>query len=290
MELGAKIASYRKSRNMTQDELARQFGISNQAVSKWETGQSYPDVELLPMIADYFEISLDELFGREFIQKTEVQESVAFTVPEIRLPEEIKENGRAENYFTDGAENELAYRELLPRAWEDDTTLRAVLFQGRNIVKEAELKTRFGTICTKLHFTYNGPALNVKSIFSVNCGDVQGNVTAGSYVECDDVQGNVSAQNYVECDDVGQSVTSNNYVECADVGDSVTAAGYVECADVGDSVTAAGYVECDDVGGNVSVTAGGYVECGDVGGNVVAEGNVECGDVGGSVSAGGKVN
>ncbi len=329
MELGARIATYRKNRNLTQDELARQFDISNQAVSKWETGQSYPDVELLPKIADFFEVSLDELFGREFVRLA--QDVIKVEVPEIKLPEAVREasswsvvsvgaskeevdaadefagamneiTGAADEFagamneitgavndFTGTAE-ELAYVEQLPITWDNDKTLRAVLYKGRELVKAEELKTRFGHICNKFSFSYNGPALNVKSTFSVNCCDVQGSVTAGSYVECEDVQGNVASNNYVECNDVGGNVASNNYVECGDVGGNVAANGYVECQDVGDSVTAAGYVECDDVGGNVSVASGGYVECGDVGGNVTAEGNVECGDVGGSVSAGGRVN
>ena len=69
MELGRKITFYRKNLNITQDALARQPGISNQAVSKWETDQCYPDLELLPRIADIFGITLDELFGREATAK-----------------------------------------------------------------------------------------------------------------------------------------------------------------------------------------------------------------------------
>ena len=66
MELGKKIAYYRKNLNITQDALAKQLGISNQAVSKWETDQSCPEVELLPKLADIFGISLDELFERDW--------------------------------------------------------------------------------------------------------------------------------------------------------------------------------------------------------------------------------
>ena len=44
--------------------LANVVGVSNQAVSKWESGGS-PDIELLPAIADYFDVSLDALFGRK---------------------------------------------------------------------------------------------------------------------------------------------------------------------------------------------------------------------------------
>jgi transcriptional regulator with XRE-family HTH domain len=51
----------RKEKGITQDELANYVGVSKASVSKWETGQSYPDVTFLPMLASYFNISIDEL-------------------------------------------------------------------------------------------------------------------------------------------------------------------------------------------------------------------------------------
>lgn len=62
---GQKFASLRRNKNLTQEEVAERFGVSPQAVSKWENGISMPDVLLLPDIADYFDVSLDELLGRE---------------------------------------------------------------------------------------------------------------------------------------------------------------------------------------------------------------------------------
>jgi len=58
-----KIRTLRKNKNMTQEELAEVLLVSPQAVSKWETGQSVPDVELLPVIARYFGITMDEFFN-----------------------------------------------------------------------------------------------------------------------------------------------------------------------------------------------------------------------------------
>ena len=284
MDFGSKIAQYRKERNMTQEELASQFDISNQAVSKWETGQSYPDVQLLPKIADFFEISLDELFGREFTSKG-VNAAAESSETTGKVEEVAQENGRVEM----PAPVTLPEPVTLPipeyrGEHSEKETLYAVLYQGGRLVHEEEIKTRFGHIANKLSFSYDGPALNVYSIFSVVCDNVQGNVTAGGNVECDCVEQSVTAGGYVECDDVGQGVIAGSYVECGDVGGKLAAGGYVECGDVGDSVAAGSYVECGDVGCNVQSAA--YVECGDVGGNVSAEGNVECGDVGGSVTAG----
>jgi transcriptional regulator with XRE-family HTH domain len=62
IRIGTKIIEKRKEKGLTQEELADHLGISKPAVSKWESGQSYPDITLLPVIASYFDISVDELF------------------------------------------------------------------------------------------------------------------------------------------------------------------------------------------------------------------------------------
>ncbi|MFA9380970.1 MAG: helix-turn-helix domain-containing protein [Acetanaerobacterium sp.] len=55
------LVSKRKEKGITQDELAHYMGVSKASVSKWETGQSYPDVTFLPLLASYFNISVDDL-------------------------------------------------------------------------------------------------------------------------------------------------------------------------------------------------------------------------------------
>ena len=57
------IARERRKQGWTQSDVARHLGVSKAAVSKWETGQSYPDAVLLPRLAALFAISLDELMG-----------------------------------------------------------------------------------------------------------------------------------------------------------------------------------------------------------------------------------
>jgi len=62
MNLGNKIRELRRANNMTQEQLASSLNISAQAVSKWEMGASYPDMTMIPTIASFFKVSLDELF------------------------------------------------------------------------------------------------------------------------------------------------------------------------------------------------------------------------------------
>ncbi|WP_234123722.1 response regulator [Clostridium hydrogenum] len=64
IKVGKKIYELRKSRDMTQEELASEMGVSIAAVSKWETGNSIPDILMLCSIADFFDVSTDELLGR----------------------------------------------------------------------------------------------------------------------------------------------------------------------------------------------------------------------------------
>ena len=63
--LGDNIYQLRKEARLTQDDLATFLGVTKASVSKWETGQSCPDIELLPKIATYFGVTVDELIGYE---------------------------------------------------------------------------------------------------------------------------------------------------------------------------------------------------------------------------------
>ena len=65
MKIHEIIRKQRKERGLTQEELARYLGVSAPAVNKWEKGQSYPDITLLPVMAAYFNMSVDELLGYE---------------------------------------------------------------------------------------------------------------------------------------------------------------------------------------------------------------------------------
>ncbi|MEG2507128.1 MAG: helix-turn-helix transcriptional regulator [Longicatena sp.] len=61
IKIGNVIMKLRKEKKITQEELANYMGISKTAVSKWESCQSYPDITFLPILASYFDISIDEL-------------------------------------------------------------------------------------------------------------------------------------------------------------------------------------------------------------------------------------
>ncbi len=63
LNLGQKIRELRQRDGRTQETLAEAIGVTSQAVSRWEANGGYPDMEMIPSIAHYFGVSIDELFG-----------------------------------------------------------------------------------------------------------------------------------------------------------------------------------------------------------------------------------
>ena len=190
MTLGTQIGLYRKKLGITQEVLAQQLSVTNQAVSKWESDQCCPDVMLLPKLADIFGITTDELFGRTAPRKE---------MPSSKLP------------------------------WKDDGTLRAVLFVGHQLVAEhpaaeevtlhydgpaLNIDSAFSVFCGDVEG-------NISAGSSITCEDVEGNVTAGGNVTCQDVEGDVKAGGNVKCGDVDGDVKAGGMASCDSVAGSV---------------------------------------------------------------------
>lgn len=73
--IGENIKKVRLERGLTQEEVATHLGISFQSISKWERGDGYPDITMLPVLADYFGTSIDELLGvSEMVKRTTYNE------------------------------------------------------------------------------------------------------------------------------------------------------------------------------------------------------------------------
>ena len=71
--LNSTLRSLRRKKNVTQEELASHLGITAQSVGKWERGEGFPDITLLPAIALYFGVTTDELLG---IDKARIDERI----------------------------------------------------------------------------------------------------------------------------------------------------------------------------------------------------------------------
>ena len=71
LKIGENLKALRKERGNTQDDLANHLGISVQAVSKWERGDGFPDITLLPYIASYYNVTVDDILGCNALRKQE---------------------------------------------------------------------------------------------------------------------------------------------------------------------------------------------------------------------------
>ncbi len=118
MNIGQKIKELRQSNNLTQEELAEQLGVSYQAISRWETCVTYPDITMLPIIARMFDVTVDYLLDVDIVKKQE----------EIKKVLELNST-----LFNQGKTNER--KELLentlkkyPNSWDIKNELLTVYF------------------------------------------------------------------------------------------------------------------------------------------------------------------
>ena len=97
MKFNEKLVSIRKKQGLSQEELGMELQVSRQTISKWETGQSYPDFQRLVMLSDYFGMSLDELVKDIDVQdirdKNLTDEKVASIFSDVQKMKDILEKG-----------------------------------------------------------------------------------------------------------------------------------------------------------------------------------------------------
>lgn len=203
IKLGSQIAHYRKSLAMTQEQLAGKLGVTNQAVSKWETDQSCPDIQLLPLLADVFGVSLDALFGRQSA------EPVATDLP----------------WGDDGELRAVLYI---------GRTLRKHVPVQRNQREMTRVEFHYDGPALNVNSDFSvhcegDVAGSVKAGDGVNCGNVSGSVTAGDGVNCGNVGGNVQAGDGVNCGNVGGSARAGDSISCGEIGGDAHAGDGIRC-------------------------------------------------------------
>lgn len=90
IKIGEKIKSLRKSKNISQESLAKALGVTFQAVSKWETNVATPDVILIPSIASYFGVSIDELFDYNTLENEKIVDSICRQASGCRFDDPLR--------------------------------------------------------------------------------------------------------------------------------------------------------------------------------------------------------
>ena len=229
------IQRLRKERNITQDILAVALEISVQAVSKWETGASLPDIMQLPRIARFFGVTIDYLFYSEGKE----QAIVNGALPDDDILRIVQFRGN---------------KMLGIDQWERDIPIN---IRFPSDVTNNKTKTEF-----KLEIWGNA---------DIN-GDIAGYVECGGDVNCSDVGSYVECGGDVNCGDVGSYVECGGCIECGDVGNYVECDGGVNCGNVNGKVECNGDLTCNNIG--YQVDCQGNIHCKEIHGSVNCEGNI----------------
>ena len=189
MNLGTKIRELRKNKRLTQEELAAKLHVSPQAVSKWESASCYPDITQLPVLANFFGVSLDTLFGRD---ASEVERKIEAIIKEhenyfwsdrekcepllTNALKEFPDNERlmielAELYMSEAPEKALPIAKTLANTADD------FLIEGRAKRLLAKLYTDAGRNSDALRVVESLPALgslDVNDRLRVGAGQLSG--------------------------------------------------------------------------------------------------------------------
>lgn len=84
LHLAENLKKYRILKDLTQEEVGSYLGITPQSVSKWERGECYPDITLLPALANIFETSIDLLMGMDTIRSEETIDNIHSTATDFQ--------------------------------------------------------------------------------------------------------------------------------------------------------------------------------------------------------------
>lgn len=269
IRINENIKRLRKEKGINQETLAQEFGISIQAISKWETGNAFPDLLLLPNIAQYFGVTIDYLFYGE---ETTINEII------------------------------LSNDKIL-----DDDTIRVIQCIGKKIVKQEEYDESrpfildVSSIGQEFNVEVWGKA-NIQGDIKgrldanggVNCGNIGGHVDASGGVNCGNIGGYVDASGDVICGNVGGYVDASGDVTCGDVGGYVDASGSVICGNINAYLDTTGDVHCGNIAGNIENANNIYcqdLECNDIEcESIIVEKNVNCNCIEGKVIYKGELN
>ena len=226
------IQRLRRERNITQDILAAALEISVQAISKWETGASLPDIMQLPRIAEFFGVTIDYLFyhaGNEKDDKETVMIKAGLPEDDILRIVQFKGNRLL---GTDLWEKDKAVKLIIPDSISPDRELHVEIWGSANIQGDIQgyLESGGGVNCGNI-------GSYLESSQGVNCGNVGGYLEAGGGVNC----GNIGQ--YVEC--------SGGGVSCGNIGQYVECDGSIVCGDIKGNVECAGDIKCNAIHGNV---------------------------------------
>ena len=136
LAIGENIKVIRKSKDITQEQLAEMLGVSCQSVSRWELGVCYPDMELLPALAEIFEVSVDELIQ----VKTETKENIGKNKVDVIVDTALKGIGVAMGITGTEVSKDAANMILTD---DNFSTIVKAVITGRNVYRNIKNSIRY---------------------------------------------------------------------------------------------------------------------------------------------------
>ena len=91
MNIGNSLKNLRKLNNFTQEELAQHLSLSPQTISKWENNQSCPDISMLPVLAEFYGISIDELLQFDSTKRKQKMKQLSSEIHNLQNEGKIEE-------------------------------------------------------------------------------------------------------------------------------------------------------------------------------------------------------
>ena len=164
MNLGKTILELRKAKNVTQEDMAAQLGVTAAAVSKWENDYTLPDILMLCAIADYFQVTTDELSGRATKFKFAVT-----AVASQELGEQIATLARRYGFIV--KQICASYDEALNIGKEDPSITHVFVSLDKPML-ETEHDETFGLHCVESHADTLQKTLNGFEIYFKNMGAI----------------------------------------------------------------------------------------------------------------------
>ncbi|MCM1090106.1 MAG: helix-turn-helix domain-containing protein [Butyrivibrio sp.] len=211
LKICENIKRLRKEMDISQEMLAERCGVSAQAVSKWETGLSMPDVSILPSIVDYFHVTMDEMFfgtrADHGIDISEVPQDVDLYIVQLLNGKIIGKDRFDKDTF-------------INLKLEGDKKLSLHVWGSANINGDIKgsAEAGGGMSCGNVNGSVNAGD-------SVSCGGVNGSVSAGVSVTCANIEGNVSAGESVNCRDITGDIDCGDTIHC----DKILRADHITC-------------------------------------------------------------
>ena len=127
INIGENLKKMRLSKDLTQEQLAEVFGVSPQAISRWENNTAYPDITILPGIAIFYETTIDSIIGMDDIRKTEsinkIHNDVHILMRENKVDETITMLRNALKLYPNSFLGELAETLAVKGTQNNDVTI-----------------------------------------------------------------------------------------------------------------------------------------------------------------------